>query len=67
MYRLSTDRKAVVSTDTQWLSIADTPPPMGARALFIAKPYGVAVLGEFSPKFGWTHWHPLPKFPKDTK
>lgn len=60
--RLSTDRRAVVTERLRWIPVEKAAPPRGAKLLLINRRYGVAVIGEWTPGAGWTHWQGLPTF-----
>lgn len=59
------DRAAVVDTSYHWRKIDDDT-PRGTKLQLINRRANVAAYG---PLFGsdsfWTHWAPLPTFPKD--
>lgn len=65
MYRLTADKVAAVSTEFCWIPVAKMPPPGGAKVLLIDERLGVATIGTFSPKYGHTHWAPLPRFVRE--
>jgi hypothetical protein len=62
MIKLTKDQAAAVNTSLPWLSVADHPPPRGAKLLLINRAHGVTVLGPYQPGQGWTHWQGLPHF-----
>lgn len=66
-HKLNADRTAAVSIDAFWLPI-DKDTPRGVKMLLISEQYRVAQISVYQPstKF-FTHWHPLPKFKKDSK
>lgn len=63
--KLTSDRAAVVAPDMHWLSVAEAPPPRGAKVLLINRSLGTATLGHWSAGSPWTHWFPLPTFKKE--
>jgi len=58
--------KALVSSSIEWIPVSATT-PTGVRCLVIDEKQGIAYLREYWPSGGWTHYHPLPKFPKKVK
>ena len=66
-HKLNSDRTAAVSLDAEWLPI-DASTPRGVKVLLISEKFGIAQIGNHQPYDGFfTHWHPLPKFKKDSK
>ena len=66
-HKLNSDRTAAVSLDAEWLPI-DASTPRGIKMLLISVKYGIAQISTYHPSDKYfTHWHPLPKFKKDSK
>lgn len=66
-HKLNSDRTAAVSLDAEWLPI-DSSTPRGVKLLLISVKYGIAQISMYYPADSYfTHWHPLPKFKKDSK
>ena len=63
--KTTTDKAAVVDTEYHWIDASKHPPPRGSKLLCINKHYGVAVFSVWVPAFGFTHWSPVPTFPKE--
>lgn len=61
--KLDSTGSAVVSSEIEWIPITDET-PVGAKVLVIDEKQGIAYLREYRPGHGWTHWCPLPRFPK---
>lgn len=65
-HKLNSDRSAAVSLDMHWLLI-DEYTPRGVKLMLISRAAGVAQIGLHQrADTHYTHWHPLPKFSKDT-
>jgi hypothetical protein len=47
-----------------WKSIEDVPPPAGTK-IILRTEYGTAIIGQYYPDVGYTHWCGLPKMAKD--
>ena len=62
----TTDRAAMVDTKYHYLDAKEYPPPTGPRILCIDRRAGVAVISNWMPDAGFTHWAPLPTFEKET-
>ncbi len=60
---LDSTRSAVVIDSIKWIPI-DEHTPIGAKCLVIDKQQGISYLREYRHGYGWTHWHPLPRFEK---
>jgi len=58
--------QALVSSSIEWIPVSATT-PTGVKCLVIDEKQGIAYLREYWPKDGWTHFFPLPKFPKKVK
>lgn len=66
-HKLNSDRTAAVSLEAEWLPI-DSITPRGVKLLLISQKYGITSVGlHMSSDKYFTHWHPLPKFKKDSK
>ena len=66
-HKLNSERTAAVSLDAEWLPI-DASTPRGIKMLLISVKYGIAQISTYHPSDKYfTHWHPLPKFKKDSK
>lgn len=59
-----TQSNVVVAEDLYWIPVAETPPPLGVKALAINKDQKVTFLTILTNKSleGITHWFPLPRF-----
>ncbi len=66
-HKLNSDKTAAVSLEAEWLPI-DSSTPRGVKMLLISVKYGIAQISIYAPgdKY-FTHWHPLPRFQKETK
>lgn len=65
-HKLNSARTAVVSLDAAWIPI-DEHTPRGVKLMLISRAAGVAQIGLHQrTDTHYTHWHPLPKFFKDT-
>ena len=58
--------QALVSSSSEWIPVSATT-PTGVKVLVIDEKQGIAYLRPYWPGQGWSHWHPLPKFPRGTK
>jgi hypothetical protein len=65
MIKTTTDKAATVDTEYHWIDAKEYPPPLGPKLLCINKQQGVAILSHWVSAFGFTHWCPLPSFPKE--
>ena len=65
MIRHTHDKAAIVDTTVHWIDLNRTKPPGGAKVLLIDRRLGVATQGTWSPTTHWTHWAPLPTFPRE--
>lgn len=65
--KLDTTGQAAVNATVVWIPIAEVAPPTGVKLLLIDKSSGNAILGQYSPRFGHTHWQGLPKFAEGAK
>ena len=55
--------RALVAADTYWIPITpDHAPPLGAKVIVINRDSGVAAIDNYHPRYGWTHYVPMPKF-----
>lgn len=63
MTKIDSTGKAMVSSASEWIPVSKTT-PIGVKVLVIDEKQGIAYLRPYWPKDGWTHWYPLPKFPK---
>jgi hypothetical protein len=64
-HTINHDKTAAVATDVFWIPIASC--PMGLKILLLTV-HGVAIVGHYTEKLDkgfYTHWHPLPKKPKE--
>lgn len=59
--RLTSDRAALVDTRLKYIPIDPQNPPQG-KVLLINRHRRQPVTGEYSARFDWTHYHPLPTF-----
>ncbi len=59
--RLTSDGAALVRTDLKYLPIDPKNPPQG-KVLLINEHRRQPVVGEYSARFDWTHYFPLPVF-----
>lgn len=63
--KLSSDRAAVVDPQNKYRPI-DASTPTGVTMLLISREAGVAQIGKLPMGRGFfTHWAPMPTFPKD--
>lgn len=60
--KTTADRQAVVDTSLVWIDAKEVPPPRGSKLLCINRKQGIALLSDWRDDFGFTHWHPLPRF-----
>lgn len=60
--KVNATNTAAVAQQFFWISVDETPPPLGVKLLLINKDYGVATMGSYSKSSNWTHWQGLPKF-----
>jgi len=66
-HKLNSERTAAVSLDAEWLPI-DANTPRGIKMLLISVKCSIARNCTYHPSDkNFTHWHPLPKFKKDSK
>lgn len=63
--RLSSDGFAVVDTDWYMYDIEEVPPPPNGVMLCANIHTGKTIISTWSKSYGFTHWAPLPVFPKD--
>lgn len=61
-YTLDRTGAAAVAPNHHYRDAAIHPPPRGVKLICINRRHGVAMFSEWSDKFGYTHWAPLPKF-----
>lgn len=66
MTKIDSTGQALVSSATEWIPVSAST-PTGVKCLVIDEKQGIAYLREYRPSGGWTHYHPLPKFPKVKK
>jgi len=63
-HKLTSDGAAAVAPDVHWLPLTPAT-PIGARMLLIERSQGIAHVRQHFTGDGFTHWFPLPTFPKD--
>lgn len=62
MIKLTSDGEAMVDTDVHWIPIQEQEPPVGVKVQLINRFNRSASTSKYSPRYGWTHWCPLPTF-----
>lgn len=62
LVKVNASNTAAVAQDFHWISVKDSPPPLGVKLLLINQGLGVACMGDYHSAHGWTHWQGLPKF-----
>jgi hypothetical protein len=65
--RLSSDGWAVIDTEFYLYDAEEIPPPPKGILLCGNIHTGKTIISNWSEHFGFTHWAPLPVFPKDLK
>lgn len=63
--KLSSDGFAVVDTDYQMKDAKKEAPPLKGALLCGNRNTGKTTVSTWSDSFGFTHWAPMPVFPKD--
>jgi uncharacterized protein YjdB len=65
-WRINNNRTAIVTDDVKLLSIKEFPPDEGMKCLLANKAAGTSTVGQWNKQdTGWTHWFPMPTFPKE--
>jgi hypothetical protein len=64
--KLSSDGFAVVDTDYYLYDIEQIPPPTKGTLLCANIHTGKTIISTWSDQYGFTHWAPLPVFPKNS-
>jgi len=64
-HKLDSTQAAVVTHENKWIPVAKQEPPYGAKCLLTDDAQGIAYVRRYRPGDGWTHWFPLPVFPKE--
>ena len=65
-YKLTSDHFAVVTPDWKLLDAKAYPPPPKGQMLCGNVHTGKTIISTWDKAYGFTHWAPLPTFPKNT-